>query len=88
MEEWYGCSVEIDVCLADFYDEFSKGTFNNEPVFYDARQVFIKVLAGNSKLNFTKVLPTSKISGMVQHLGPFIEFVLAQEQQNDMILND
>jgi hypothetical protein len=88
VKEWYGCSVEIDVCLADFYDEFSKGTFDNEPVFDDARQVFVKVLAGNSKLNLTKVSPTSKISDVVQHLGPFIKFVLAQEQQNDMILND
>ncbi len=88
VKEWFGCSVENDVSLAHFYDEFSKGTFDNEPVFDDARQAFVKVLAGDSKLNLTNVSPTSNISDVVQHLGPFIKFVLAQEQQNDMILND
>ena len=82
VKEWFGCCVENDISLSDFYDEFSNGTFDNEPITDDARQAFVKVLAGNSKVNLTKVSPTAKISDVVQHLGPFINYVISQGPQN------
>jgi hypothetical protein len=52
-----GISIEDGwgVTIADFYREFSDGKFDEELMADDARHAFVKVLAGGSKTELTKV---------------------------------
>ena len=57
VNEWFGVSVENSyVTLSEFYDEFSDGKFDNEPVPDERRCSFIKVFAGKSFILLVEIL--------------------------------
>uniref|UniRef100_UPI00358E6566 uncharacterized protein n=1 Tax=Myxine glutinosa TaxID=7769 RepID=UPI00358E6566 len=87
VKDWFACNIELDVTISDFYAEFSDGKYDGdgdrEPLPDDTRGTFVKVFAGPSKTDMTKVSPACKVSDVTKTLGSFLKFVLAADTATD-----
>ena len=84
VKDWFACLISNDqITLANFFDEFTAGLFDNEPLGEKERRIFAKVFAWSSKKGETlkQVSPTATAADILGVLWSFFKFVLSSQEK-------
>ena len=84
VNDWFGCLISNDqITLPNFCDEFTAGSFDNEPLGEKERRMFAEVFAGSSKKGetLTQPSPAATVADILVVLGSFFKFVLSTKEK-------